>query len=389
MTLAARMKKTGPKKLLALDGGGIRGVLTIEILHAIEQTLRARRVADGRMRPDDKFVLADYFDYIAGTSTGAIIASCLAWGMSVDEIRRFYEKNGKTMFDAASIEDRFTAYKYSDRNLADTLQKVFKEDDGTPATLGTSKLQTLLMMVMRNARTDSPWWVSNNPNAKYNLPDRRIARGDCNLDVPLWKLIRASTAAPVFFPPEQMQFGAKQFEFVDGGVTPHNNPAFQLFIMATAEPYNLNWPCGEDKMLLVSVGTGASPDTEVSFLTRLLGKTYAYQATHVPNHLMYAALNEQDMLCRVFGKCLAGAKLDNEVENMIGKRGPAAPKLFTYMRYNAELTGTGLADLGVSGIDPADVRKLDSVEHIEALQEIGMAVAKRSVNIEHYAGFLD
>jgi patatin-like phospholipase/acyl hydrolase len=63
-----------PHKLLALDGGGMRGVITIEILGEIEQLLQRTL---GR---DDSFVLADYFDYMAGTSTGAILATCLSLG---------------------------------------------------------------------------------------------------------------------------------------------------------------------------------------------------------------------------------------------------------------------------------------------------------------------
>ena len=62
-----RMNGDGPRKLLALDGGGIRGVLSLEILAAIEDIVRTKLGKDA--------VLGDYFDYIAGTSTGAIIAA--------------------------------------------------------------------------------------------------------------------------------------------------------------------------------------------------------------------------------------------------------------------------------------------------------------------------
>jgi patatin-like phospholipase/acyl hydrolase len=74
--------------LLALYGGGIRGVITLEILAAIESIVRAKLGSDA--------VLADYFDYVAGTSTGAIIAACLSAGMSVDDVRQFlcYERSG-------------------------------------------------------------------------------------------------------------------------------------------------------------------------------------------------------------------------------------------------------------------------------------------------------
>jgi uncharacterized protein len=72
-----------------------------------------------------------------------------------------------------------------------------------------------VLMVLRNATTDSPWPLSNNPRAKYNQEDR----ADNNLLLPLWQLVRASTAAPVYFPPELIQVGDHDFVFVDGGLT--------------------------------------------------------------------------------------------------------------------------------------------------------------------------
>ena len=84
MSVRDKLDKPGPRKLLALDGGGIRGIITLEILEAIEHILRT---ALGR---DDRFVLADYFDYIAGTSTGAMTATALSLGLPVRDIRDFY-----------------------------------------------------------------------------------------------------------------------------------------------------------------------------------------------------------------------------------------------------------------------------------------------------------
>jgi len=91
MMLIERIAKPGAKKLLAIDGGGIRGVLSLQILQKIEDLLKAQA---GR----DSFRLSDYFDYIAGTSTGAIIATGLSMGMSVAEILQFYEEAGAQMF---------------------------------------------------------------------------------------------------------------------------------------------------------------------------------------------------------------------------------------------------------------------------------------------------
>lgn len=366
-----RIKAAGPKKILALDGGGIRGMMTVEVLVSLEDKLRA---ALGR-GPD--FVLAEYFDFVAGTSTGAVIAACIALGKPMSEIRDFYIDSGEAMFDKAFILRRFR-YKYEEEKLAGKLQEVLGRD----TTLGSDRLRTVLMMVMRNATTDSPWPVTNNPTAKYN--DR--TRPDRNLDLPLWQLVRASTAAPVYFPPELVTMGSHEFIFVDGGITTYNNPAFQAFLMATLEPYKMNWPIGEDKMLIVSVGTGTSPqaneDLDPSDMNLL------YNAGSIPSALMFAASNEQDLLCRVFGKCLAGDVLDREVGNLIGARGPVSPKLFTYMRYNAELTPQGLNALELPNIKPENVQQLDSVKHIGDLRRIGQAVAAKKVDIEHFRPFL-
>jgi len=242
------------------------------------------------------------------------------------------------------------------------------------------------MMVMRNATTDSPWPVSNNPYAKYNNTER----DDNNGLIPLWQLVRASTAAPVFFPPESVTVGSKEFLFVDGGITCYNNPSFQTFLMATAEPYGLNWQTGEKEMLVVSVGTGTNPiadaDLEASDMHLL------FNASKLPTALMNAASNEQDFLCRVFGNCLSGESIDREIGDMCSPlqslcKGPTDEKLFTYVRYNAELTRDGLDRLELENINPEDVRKLDAVAAIGKLQEIGRAVVQQQVQATHFSSF--
>jgi len=378
-TITAKLTKGPPYKLLALDGGGIRGLVTIEILAAIERMLRQE------LGGDDTFVLSDYFDYIAGTSTGAVIASCLALGMPVDKIRQFYEDSAELMFSRAAILDRLK-FKFKDEPLAQKLRSAFQNAGGEEGEdeprLGSRALRTLLMMVMRNATTDSPWPISNNPGAKYNA----LGRKDCNLDLPLWQLVRASTAAPTYFPPEQIKCGERNFIFVDGGVTMYNNPAFQLFLMATIKPFNLQWrTSGPGDMLIVSIGTGTSPQANGSLNPDDMN--LLFNATTIPSALMYAALNEQDFLCRVFGDCLEGNPLDREVGDMIGQSGPVERKLFTYVRYNAELTREVLNALGLTAIQPHEVQKLDSVAHKSELKDIGAAVASKRVRSEHFKAF--
>ena len=369
MTFEQRLSSDGQKKMLALDGGGIRGVIALEVLKRIEQILRERE-------RNPNLVLSDYFDYFAGTSTGAIIATCLSIGMTVDQIASFYYDSGPAMFSRAGMLKRFW-YKFNDEKLADRLRDVFGKD----TRLGDPKLRTLLMMVLRNATTDSPWPVSNNPRAKYNRSDRP----DSNLNLPLWQLVRASTAAPTFFPPEVVTVGKRDFVFVDGGVTMYNNPAFQMFLMATLEPYKLQWNTGVDKMLIISVGTGTSPSPDANL--RSGDMNLAYQANSIPSALMYAALNEQDLLCRVFGRMLAGCELDREIGTLKNSAGPLQQKLFTYARYNAELSREGLDQLGLPQLRPEHVRQMDSVEFIPDMQAVGQKVAELEVKSEHFEGF--
>lgn len=387
-TIDALLRPEGQKRLLALDGGGIRGLITVEILAGLEQMLREQL----KRGPD--FRLADYFHYVAGTSTGAIIATCISLGMSVKEIRDFYKENGEAMFDKASLLQRFR-YKYEDERLADKLRQVFNAylDDGerqagrADVTLGSPALKTLLLVVMRNATTDSPWPISNNPRAKYN----ERSRPDCNLDIPLWQLVRASTAAPVYFPPEQLTLGGKSFLFVDGGVTTYNNPAFLLFLMATVGAYRMAWPAAADTMLLVSIGTGTNPNANAGLAASDMN--LVYNATTIPSALMFAALNEQDLLCRVFGRCRFGAPLDREVETLIlsaqEEQAAVLPRLFTYMRYNAELSAEGLERLALGNppVEPEHVQRMDSIEYMGDLTRVGAAVAK-DIAPAHFAGFL-
>lgn len=158
-----RIQSPGPKKILACDGGGILGLISVEILAKLEVDLRLKT---GKR----DLVLADYFDFVCGTSTGAIIATCIATGMSMDQIRTFYVDSGPLMFDRASILNR-ARFSYNDEPLAGLLRTAINRalgytDDAPPVLLGNENLRTLLMMVMRNHTTDSPWPVSNNPLAR-------------------------------------------------------------------------------------------------------------------------------------------------------------------------------------------------------------------------------
>jgi uncharacterized protein len=368
-----------PRKLLALDGGGIRGVLTLQVLMRMEELLREQ---SGQ---GDNFRLCNFFDYIGGTSTGAIIAAGLARGMSAKELSDFYMKAGPAMFDKSFILFRLR-HLYQSAPLQEELQKTF----GKETALFPQQLKCLLLIVTRNVSTDSPWPISSNPDAKYNFPDRP----DCNIRIPLWQLVRASTAAPIYFAPEVLQWDpndpSKTFVFEDGGLTPYNNPAFLLSRMATTKEYNLNWDADENNLLVMSVGTGSAPKVDAEVYSS--GKSAFTNLANFPAALMYGAQVDQDVNCRVVGRCVYGAPIDRELSDLIprdddGKAIPLSTNLgrrFLYARYNAELTSKWLNEHGLGDVDASQVAQLDSVEHIHDLVRVGQAVAE-DVKIEHFS----
>ncbi len=369
-------------KILALDGGGIRGILTLEILARMEEML-AEATGGG-----PAFRLCHFFDYVGGTSTGAIIAAGLARGMSAKDLLDFYQKTGPAMFDKQFILKRWRAL-YKSEPLKKELQKTF----GAATTLKPDDLECLLLAVTRNRSTDSPWPISSNPQAKYN----DTSRPDCNLNIPLWQIVRASTAAPVFFPPEVIQWDPaderKAFVFVDGGLTPYNNPAYLLYRMATERGYRLNWASGEDRLLVMSLGTGAAAAVEGGVDDPNRGLLDNVAA--LPSTLMYAAMIDQDTSCRFVGRCVHGAVLDREIGDMIprdtgGKVIPLGQDLgrkFLYARYNADLSREGLDAMGLHDIKPENVQKLDSIEYIGDLRRVGRKAAEE-IKIEHFANFI-
>jgi uncharacterized protein len=354
------------KRILALDGGGIRGVFSLQILARIEELFR-------QDQNEPNLVLADVFDLIAGTSTGAIIATFLAWGKTVREIERLYVERGAEMFARERWYRRWKD-KYRADAIAQFLREIFSEQDGTCALLGSKRLRTLLLVIVRNASTGSAWPLWNNPDAKYS--DR--ARANCNLDVPLWQLLRASTAAPYYFPPEDITLGDKHFLFVDGGLTPFNNPSLIAILMATLPAYRLSWPATREALHVISVGTGA---VRARLPQKMAAKiNMVDQIKYLAPALLGSVAIEQDILCRILGDCLHGAKIDTEIESL------NAPSLFTqseqkftYARYDDpfDVTPSQAKEL-VTGR-----AEMDNLKLIPDLQKAGEEYAKQHVQPEH------
>jgi Patatin-like phospholipase len=362
---------TTKRKLLALSGGGIRGLITLEILAEIERGLR-----DALNRPD--LVLADYFDYIGGTGTGGVIGTGLALGYSVEHVNSFFRGNAAAMFDKEILLRRFH-YRFEDEDLAHALHDYCAGED---TTLESPRLRTRLLLVLRNAMTGAPWLVTNVPREKFNDP----RRADSNLRLPLWKLVKASTVEAAFFPPEVIQLGSYSAAVYGGTATVHTNPAFLLFLRATGAPYGLNFVAASDKLLLVSVGTGYSRTANSNLAPQDISPLYNEIALSA--ELLAQSATFQDLLCRTFGHCRFGDVLDREVGDMMDAGGPS-DRAFTYVRYDPDLAVGSLGALALKDVRPDDIQAPNSIDHMDELAQIGQTFALSAVQVRHLQGFLD
>lgn len=359
------------KHILTLDGGGIRGVFSLEILLRIETLLREHFKAP-------ELILADHFEFFAGTSTGAIIATGLSWGMTVEEILELYVQHGTTMFQHVPWYHpvrRFLVSRYEAKPLSDMLRRIFSEDGKgeVPALLDTKRLKTLLLVVLRNHTTGSAWPVTNNPLAMYNQSDLP----DCNLKVPLWKLVRASAAAPIFFDPEEIMLGDQRHVFVDGAVTPYNDPALIAALTAVLPCYRLGWEAGPDKIRLISVGTMRFSLAAANENIRRMW--VGYNVPRIVAALLQGIAFEQDYLCRCLGQCIHGEELDSEIGNLEGAALPGR-SWFSYVRYNKSYMGKAAEELMQK---TPELAELDAVRAVPLLREVGRAYAEEHVRIEH------
>jgi hypothetical protein len=239
------------RRILALDGGGVRGLLALGILEEIESSLRQRAGSAD-------FKLCQYFDLIGGTSTGSIIATGLALGMSVAEITDLYVSLIPDIFKDKSGGIGFLAPRFKSGPLTKALGAAFREN-----TLASPNLQTGLALFCKRIDSGAAWSLTNNPRWKYY---------DSNKVFLLRDLVQASAAAPHFFEgvmlsleehdednavaPNIKKPAKQDFFFIDGGVGGNNNPALELLTMVRDPAYGFEWPIGADQLYLLSIGTG-------------------------------------------------------------------------------------------------------------------------------------
>lgn len=381
MSLAAHLSdQTAPKRILSLDGGGIRGALSLGYLQRIEDILRKQN-GD---KPD--FTLSDYFDLIGGTSTGSIIASCLATGMKVADIKNMYMDLGGKIFgkkykwwNIFQIDDVLKA-SYNQAPLEQELQKAFGD-----ITLGSDKIKTGLCIVAKRADTNSVWPLLNHPNGKYY--DSSFGK---NKDILLWKAVRASAAAPTYFLPQIIDVGGAMgtAAFVDGGVSMANNPSMQLLMVATLKGFPFHWKMGADNILLVSVGTGMSRWKEIP--EDIQKHNLLNWAKEIPDMLMQDASWHNQAILQWLSKCDTRWSIDGEVGDLkddMVNFGANGGGMLSYLRYNFWLEGEGLKALMNKTYTDKQVDDLVEMSNADSrfeLYDIGSKDAAAKINEAHF-----
>ncbi|MEM7035928.1 MAG: patatin-like phospholipase family protein [Bacteroidota bacterium] len=386
--LEQRLFADGPKRILSLDGGGIRGAITLGYLLEIETRLRKRY-----NQPD--LVLRDYFDLIGGTSTGSIIAASLAIGMSVADIRDGYLDMGGHIFESPAawwqVRKLFRQnllYRNKPSRIEGTLQEFYGD-----TTLADERITTGLVIVTKRADRASTWPFHNNPRGRYY---------ETNGPIPLHRLVRASSAAPTYFPPRILDYGNGKGAFIDGGVSMHNNPSALLFLMATVKGYRFEWPAGDDRLMLVSIGTGTSEKRQDLEGIFGLGKKNAlFWGKAVPDLFIRDTGEFSETIMQLLSQSPTARRLDRQIgdlqeDNVLGRQ-------LHYVRYNALIDDAVVErHRSYTRENPAhfppipDVKKMmamDKGNHVYHLARVGELDAKEKItdaNFDvHFPGRFD
>ena len=215
------MDNTNTFHILALDGGGTRGIYTAQLLNKVEQLLDVR--------------IKDCFDLIVGTSTGAIIAGAVVSDIPMDEIVELFEIEAPDIFRERWYRNPLFFSKYSNENLAQIIAKhipaIPLSEISKPLMITTSEITKSELHIFRSNYTEKL--------GESDYSDGNVCLRDA---------IVASCAAPTFFAPKHI----KNHLLADGGLWA-NNPSVAAYTEALT-----NFGKQATQVKIMSIGTGHS-----------------------------------------------------------------------------------------------------------------------------------
>jgi hypothetical protein len=358
----------------------VRGIVSLAFLERIESLL-----AERARRP--QFRLCDYYDLIGGASTGSIIATGLSLGYAVSDLIEIYRTLSKEAFRGTHWQwlQGLLGAKFATAPLAEAIRRQVGLE-----TLGSDRIRTGLGIVAKRLDTGSVWVLHNNPRGKFFDAAGGAPAFTPNKNLRLANLLRASTAAPTYFEPEFIEIAPDiKGVFIDGGVSPHNNPALLMLMLATISGYGFNWPMGEDKLSITSVGTGEyyAPFDSSSWLSTT-GAGVALGA-------LRTMLTDNDALVQTLmqwmSRCATPWEIDSEIGDL-SQDSFAGARHFLYQRYDLVLDRQWLkANLGLD-VTPDVILRLAQFDQPAVAQELldlGRKAAQARVKPEHFAAVFD
>jgi patatin-like phospholipase/acyl hydrolase len=281
------------------------------------------------------------------------------------------------------MRSQYINAKYDSQPLSDELKRMF----GSEVTMSDEILQTGLLVVTKRLDSGSAWPISNNPKGRY-FATRENSSTIGNGEYPIWNVVRASSAAPTYFQSERIEIAKGSDtkdpvvgDFIDGGVSPHNNPALQALMYSTLEGYNVNWEKGADKLLLVSMGTGTDiVSRKVKRLEALTGGGEALESLMDDNASLVETLLQwmsSSPTAKIIDRELGSLAADS-----LGSR-----EVMTYLRYNIPLNLEYLnsqAYTDLTAEQAQNIATLDSPKNMSILQVIGNEVGKKIISDQHF-----
>jgi len=379
-----RLSAPGPKRILAIDGGGVRGAVAVAFLQQLERILRERYA-----KPD--LVLSDYFDLIGGTSVGAILAAGLALGATADQAAADFMAMAPRLFRQYLPRLALIQARFDPKRLARLLREQFGD-----RTMGSAEWKTGFAALAKRVDTGSTWVLTNCPRSMYweGSPEEIIAQPDPalrkvvpNRDYSLAKVVQSSAAAPIYFdlvPIEVIK--GEPGVFFDGAMTPHGNPALQMAMTALIPNYGFGWEPGEDQLLIVSVGTGGPRPLKPDWVRRPL--ISVLKALHALVSMAYDTSELAISTLQWLGHSPQPWWIKSDIGDLSGARPKGYPALWTFIRYDAPLERRWLKKTLDRDLDDRQIerlQRLDDERQIPALYEIGIQVARAQIKPEHFS----
>ena len=217
------------RAILCLDGGGVRGILTIQLLKKLEKI--------------SGLPCYELFDMVAGTSTGAIIASLIATGHGAEEIEKMYTELVTKVFQKKFFRGRFFHPPAFSKNNYRVLLKSLVGDITLEKTCQLHDLDIMITASDISAGEETFFsCFKQNDGTFHGTYKNVLLRG----------AMEATMSAPTYFYPME--------RFLDGGTTTYNNPSLAAFIEASSYSSDKNNlpQYNVSAISLFSFGTGIS-----------------------------------------------------------------------------------------------------------------------------------